>query len=110
MSAGLPIVATRVEGNEEAIANGIHGLTVPPGDAAALADAILSLLDNPALGMSLGARARERARQQFALEGMVESMQELYSSLSCEPSHTVWSHFYSDVSGVFFGKIPKKIL
>lgn len=47
-ASGLPAVATRVGGVPELLpADGRFGLLVPPGDEAALADALLSALDNP---------------------------------------------------------------
>lgn len=63
MAAGLPIVATRVSGNEDLIADGENGLLVPPGDPGALAAAIRRLMEDPALARSMGERARERAQQ-----------------------------------------------
>lgn len=63
MAAGLPVVATRVSGNEDLIADGENGLLVPPGDPGALAAAIRRLMDDPALARTMGERARTRAQQ-----------------------------------------------
>jgi L-malate glycosyltransferase len=63
MAASLPIVATRVGGNQDLVTDGDNGLLVPPGDAAALAAAIRRLIRDPALARRMGARARARVEQ-----------------------------------------------
>ena len=59
-AAGKPIVATRVGCIPEIIDNGNNGLLVPPNDADALADAILSLLKSPALLTKMAKRSSEK--------------------------------------------------
>jgi glycosyltransferase involved in cell wall biosynthesis len=49
MAAGLPIVASDVAGVPSLIADGVNGLLVPPGDPAAIADALDRLLRDGAL-------------------------------------------------------------
>jgi glycosyltransferase involved in cell wall biosynthesis len=58
MAAGLPVVASRVGQLARLIRDGENGLLVPPGDAAALADALARLHDDPGLRARLGRRAR----------------------------------------------------
>jgi glycosyltransferase involved in cell wall biosynthesis len=58
MAAGLPVVASRFGPLEEAIRDGVTGLLCPPGDAAALATALLDLADRPRLRATLGQAAR----------------------------------------------------
>ena len=53
MAAGTPLVATRVGGTPEVVADGVNGLLVPPDDPSAMAQAILRLFDDPALGERL---------------------------------------------------------
>ena len=60
MSAGLPSVATRVEGVDEVIEDGVQGLLVPPQDQDALAAALVKLIADPALRQQMGAAARRR--------------------------------------------------
>jgi glycosyltransferase involved in cell wall biosynthesis len=60
LRAGVPIVATRVGGNP-AVAGQDAALYVPPGDAAALADAVRRVLDDPALAERLRKAALDRA-------------------------------------------------
>jgi glycosyltransferase involved in cell wall biosynthesis len=58
MSAGLPVVATAVGGVPEAVEDGVTGLLVPPRDAAALADALVSLADDVSHQDADGRRGR----------------------------------------------------
>jgi glycosyltransferase involved in cell wall biosynthesis len=60
MALGKAVVATRVGGPLEIVTDGVDGLLVPPGDAAALA-AALSRLADAGLRRRLGSAARERA-------------------------------------------------
>ena len=61
MSAGCPVVASRIAGIDEAVVDGETGLLVPPGDAPALAAALIRLLGDPELRDRLGAAASARA-------------------------------------------------
>jgi glycosyltransferase involved in cell wall biosynthesis len=64
---GLPVVATAVGGVPDLLADGETGLLVPDGDDAAMAEAILRLLREPALSARLSVNGRELARR-FAPE------------------------------------------
>ena len=72
MTAGLPVVATAVNGTPEAVRHEETGLLVMPGDDAATADAIVRLGRDPALRRRLGRAAREAsagfARGRFCQE------------------------------------------
>jgi glycosyltransferase involved in cell wall biosynthesis len=61
-----PLVATDVPGCRELVQNGVTGLLIPPGDAAALCNAIMTLLHDPALRESLGRAARELVEARFS--------------------------------------------
>ncbi|HTD68214.1 MAG TPA: glycosyltransferase family 4 protein [Candidatus Limnocylindria bacterium] len=63
MAAGLPIVASRIGQIEEVIQNGTTGLLVPPGNAAALANALHELQLSYDLRARLGRAAREIVQQ-----------------------------------------------
>lgn len=80
MAAGVPVVCTRVDGTEEAIADGVTGLLVPPARPAALGEAIVSLLRDPARRQSLAAAGRRRA-EDFGLQKMVADVAALYQEL-----------------------------
>lgn len=79
MACGVPVVATATEGAKEIIEHGSDGLLVPVGDAAALADAVASLLADDARRQSLGAHARASARARFGLPRMIEATERVYA-------------------------------
>jgi glycosyltransferase involved in cell wall biosynthesis len=81
MAMGLPTVATDVGGNPEVIENGRNGLLVKPNEPAALADALLSLLENPQFASQLGAAGRERVRRHFDFGQLTSNVDALYTEL-----------------------------
>jgi len=81
MAARLPVVATAVGGNRDAIVDNETGLLVPPRDPRALAAAILSLADNPDLRRSFGDAGRRRVEQHFSLPACVDRYERLYRAL-----------------------------
>jgi glycosyltransferase involved in cell wall biosynthesis len=68
MAAGCACVASGVGGVVELLSANEAGLTVPPGDGAALRGAIEKLLDDPDLRSRLGARARRVIEEGYRLE------------------------------------------
>jgi glycosyltransferase involved in cell wall biosynthesis len=72
MDAGLPVVAARVGGVPELVADGETGLLVPPADTGALTSALLSLLEDPARRVHMGEAARRRIDAQFTVERMID--------------------------------------
>jgi glycosyltransferase involved in cell wall biosynthesis len=81
MAASLPVVASNVGGNSEAVVDGVSGLIVPSRDPERLAQALRTLLADPELARNLGAAARRRFDELFAVERMVEDTQSLYAEL-----------------------------
>jgi glycosyltransferase involved in cell wall biosynthesis len=81
MEAGLPVVATRVGGTPDLVAEGETGLLVEPRDPAGLADAIAGLLEDRERAREMGRRGRERRRSLFDLERMVADVEALYDEL-----------------------------
>jgi len=81
MAAGLPVVATDVGGNREAIVDGVTGLLTPVGDAEAFAQAVISLLDDEKLRQAMGTRARERCRERFGMDACIHRLESYYESL-----------------------------
>jgi glycosyltransferase involved in cell wall biosynthesis len=71
MASGLPIVASRVGGIPECVANEQTGLLVPAADHAALASAIVRLLRDPLLARSMGQLGRTRAIESFSLSSQI---------------------------------------
>jgi glycosyltransferase involved in cell wall biosynthesis len=80
MMLGRPIIATSGSGFVEAITDGVDGLLVPPGDAAALTDACITALSDPVRLEKLGAAARDRAAD-FTVDGMASRLLKVYGQL-----------------------------
>ncbi|MBI1736462.1 MAG: glycosyltransferase family 4 protein [Candidatus Rokubacteria bacterium] len=77
-ASGTAIVATRTGGTPELLDDGATALLVPPRDAAALAEAIVTLLRDPALRDKLGARAREVVGERFEPGGVARELLDVY--------------------------------
>jgi glycosyltransferase involved in cell wall biosynthesis len=78
MAAGLPMIATRVGGNVDAIIDGVDGFLVGSQAPEELASAILTLAQMPDLRARLGAAARDKAVHQFSLETCVDRYERLW--------------------------------
>ncbi len=78
LAAGRPMVASAVDGTPEVVVNGRTGLTVPPGDAPALAKALCQMLRDPAARKAMGTEGRRWAMENFSQEQQLRRTQELY--------------------------------
>jgi glycosyltransferase involved in cell wall biosynthesis len=81
MAAGLPIVATRVDGAPDAITPGENGWLVDVGDTAAMTEHFRALASDPATARRMGAAGRARV-EEFSAKRMVEGLAELYAQLA----------------------------
>ena len=80
MTTGLPIVATAVDGNAEAVTDGVNGFLTPPGDPQAMAAALLRLLEDSVLARRMGEAGRRKAGE-FSAHRMVSDIAALYDTL-----------------------------
>ncbi len=80
MAAGLPVVATRVDGTPEAIQDGLNGLLAEPGDVQGIAAHILFLLTHPDRAQDMGRQGQQRV-EEFDSHLMVRQQEELYETL-----------------------------
>lgn len=78
MERGRAVIASDVGGLPEIVEAGATGLIVPPGDASALAAAIVELAGDPARAAAFGAAGRERALAEFSQERCTERIEALY--------------------------------
>jgi glycosyltransferase involved in cell wall biosynthesis len=78
MATGLPVVGTRVGGTPGLVDDGRSGLLVPRGNAPALAEAILRLIEAPAIAAEMGAQGRARALAEFSMDRMNERIDRFY--------------------------------
>jgi glycosyltransferase involved in cell wall biosynthesis len=73
-----PVVAAAAYGLPDVVDDGNSGVLVPPENPIALAEAIAGLLRDPSRRAEMGRRARARALEQFSVEGMASSYEQLY--------------------------------
>jgi len=78
MSAGIPVVATDVGGNCEAILHGKNGYLVRPGDYNSIAVSIIRLLKNKALIKQMSITSKNRYEKYFTAKQMVEKTENIY--------------------------------
>lgn len=81
MATGLPVVATRVGGNPELVAEGITGMLVPAERPDLLASALSVLVDDSALRRRMGVAGRLDVRRRFDWDRCVEQYLALYDGL-----------------------------
>jgi len=81
MMAGLPVIATRVEGVDEVVEDGVHGLLVPLEDPPALAEAILQLAGDRQARSRMGAAASLRIAGEYTTDRMCENYLKIILSL-----------------------------
>jgi lipopolysaccharide/colanic/teichoic acid biosynthesis glycosyltransferase/glycosyltransferase involved in cell wall biosynthesis len=101
---GVPVVSTRIRGCREAVADGETGVLVPPGDGAALYDAVAALCSDPARRARLGAAGARRARVEFDEGRVCARVLALYEELlgsakQTAPRPTSWAKRLVDVAG-----------
>ncbi|MCO5060630.1 MAG: glycosyltransferase [Kiritimatiellae bacterium] len=87
MAAGLPVVATDCGGNRELVEEGRTGYIVRPGDANALADRLIALLNNPQLARHMGAAGRSVVEANHRPAAVAERFATLYREV-CGHSDT----------------------
>jgi glycosyltransferase involved in cell wall biosynthesis len=81
LAAGVPFVASAVEGLREVVADGVTGLLVPPDDPPALAAGIAGLLGDRALARRLGAAGRRDVRDRFDADRLALRNLAVYEAL-----------------------------
>jgi len=82
MASGCAIVASRVAGIPAVIEDRVTGLLIPPGDAGALAQALLLLLDDADLRTELGVRARERMAHDYNWSDVAQRVATIYEAVT----------------------------
>jgi glycosyltransferase involved in cell wall biosynthesis len=82
MALGLPAVVTNVGGIPELVRDGETALVVPPAEDRSLAEALLRILGDPALGRSLGGLAKQRFCEHYQAPCMTRALEDLFSTLA----------------------------
>jgi glycosyltransferase involved in cell wall biosynthesis len=78
MAFAKPVVASRLGGIVEAVDDGVTGLLVPPGDPAALADALCACMDDVARARAMGAAGHARVQAHFSWDAITRDLVDLY--------------------------------
>ena len=81
MAAGLPVVATQVEGVSELIHDGVNGLTVAPDQPAELANAIFRILSQPDFRRNAGLNSQVIVAKEFTIQCTADAYAKLYLQL-----------------------------
>jgi len=82
MASGLPVVATDHGGAPEMVGNGVTGLLSAPGDADAMARAIISLLHDPEARLEMGKAGYDRVQRDFSFSAFSSAYLQCYRELA----------------------------
>jgi glycosyltransferase involved in cell wall biosynthesis len=82
MASGLPVIASRISGNEELVQHEKTGLLVESENVDALESALRSLFENPSLRKSMGMAARQRVEKSFGWENTARQYEALLENIS----------------------------
>jgi len=80
MASSKPVVASNIEGYASVLTHGEEGLLVPPRDEAALAEALLVLINDKSLRDKMGAKGRIKA-ERYDWENVARQVMDFYNSL-----------------------------
>ena len=94
MAMGKPVVASAINGYSPLINSGVDGLLVPPKNEAALAQAIMSLFEDPVLSQNIALRGRAKA-EGYSWENIARRVMDYYQVL-------LTRHARNERSGVLF--------
>ncbi len=78
MAMRLPVVATNAGGAPEILDYGKCGILIPPRQTAPLAEAVITLIKNPGLKNKLARAGRERVEKVYALDVVLDQLEDLY--------------------------------
>jgi len=80
-ATGCPVIGTAVDGVPEVIVDGETGILVPPRDSAAVAQALLALLENPGRRRAMGQAGALHVAGRFSRQAMAMGMLAVYERL-----------------------------
>jgi glycosyltransferase involved in cell wall biosynthesis len=87
MASELPIVSTCHSGIPEAVEHGVTGYLVPEGDVNGMAEAMATLLTDPARAAAMGAAGRARVLKYFSLEHACDRLRSIMGLAPVAPPH-----------------------
>lgn len=83
-AAGIPVIASKIDGLEEIITDGVDGFLVPAKDVKALTEKIAFVMDNKDKNIEMTKNLQTKVKEKFSIEKMVESYESLYEMLLTE--------------------------
>ena len=86
MACAKPVVATNAGGVPEIVKDGETGILVPPKDSSAMAEAIITLLQDKERARRMGLAGRERVEKMFDIKENARKTEEIYKNLLTLPS------------------------
>lgn len=81
MSMELPVVTTDVAGAKELVVHNETGFVLPQGDIQGIAEAILALVANPQLKVTMARNGRRRVQEQFSFTHRMHQIEDLYEEI-----------------------------
>jgi len=81
MASGTPIVASAIGGIPEVVENGVNGILFKKGDELDLANAVIRVLDDPALANELAINARKKVEEQYSWPVVVKAIEGVYENV-----------------------------
>jgi glycosyltransferase involved in cell wall biosynthesis len=87
MAAGLPVIATTLAQITEAVIDGETGFLVNPGDRLELTHKIRCLIENPSLGLEMGAKGRKIAEQKFDSNKNFQALESIFREVTLSNSN-----------------------
>jgi glycosyltransferase involved in cell wall biosynthesis len=82
MALGVPVVATAVGGTPELVRDGATGILVPPGDSAALTEAVVRAIQDSRAADECAVRARAMVENEFDMSVLIRKSHEMYFELA----------------------------
>lgn len=82
MSSGLPVVATRIAGNDELVLDGVTGLLVNAEDVDSLRDGLSRLIVEEKMRMQMGQASRQRVAKEYSWENVARQYSEILKNIA----------------------------
>lgn len=84
MAAGLPVIATDIDGNKELVENQKNGILIKPKDRKEISEKVNMLINNPDLAQKLGIAAKEKMLKEYSVENMVVGFENIFLEIKKE--------------------------
>ncbi len=78
MAMKIPVITSDIRGIDELVIDGVHGITVPPGNPEALADAIQDIICQPEIAKKMGEAGRKKIEMDFNLITEVGKIEKIF--------------------------------